>query len=177
VGQIARKIQANVNTRARRYRYMQTTESLYEVQSKETLKEYIVDIDKHTCNCREWQASGIPCGHALAVILGRQEDPQLYAKPFYTLEAHRNCYANAIIHPRNNDFGQPLTLSSSEEDSEEGEGEGDDMLLPPTTRRAPGRPKKRRIHGKNEDEAQRIQKCTLCRKVGHSRRTCKEPVN
>jgi len=74
VSKIATKLQTLVNTRARKYRYMQATESLYEVKSKETLHDYIVNLEDRTCSCREWQSNGYPCGHALAVILGHQED-------------------------------------------------------------------------------------------------------
>jgi hypothetical protein len=41
--------------RARRYRYRPSTDTLFEIQSKETLKEYIVNLDAHTCSCRLWQ--------------------------------------------------------------------------------------------------------------------------
>ena len=99
VSKIARQIQTAVNNHARRYRYIQVTNTMYEVQSTETLHEYIVELDNQTCSCRVWQSSGIPCGHALAVILARREDPQIYVKPFFTLQAYRNTYEHAMIHP------------------------------------------------------------------------------
>ena len=48
VSKIATKLQTLVNTRARKYRYMQATESLYEVKSKETLHDYIVNLEDRT---------------------------------------------------------------------------------------------------------------------------------
>ncbi len=62
---------------------------MYEVQSTETLHEYIVELNNQTCSCHVWQLSGIPWGHALAVILTCREDPQIYIKPFFTLQAYR----------------------------------------------------------------------------------------
>lgn len=55
VSRIASRIQKLTNERARRYRYIQSTEELYEIKSKETLAEYIVNLGAQTCSCREWQ--------------------------------------------------------------------------------------------------------------------------
>src|SRR5437762_10412345 len=73
---------------------------MYKIQSTETLHEYIIELDNQTCSCNVWQSHGIPCGHTLAVILTRREDPQIYIKPFFTLQAYRNIYAHAMIHPQ-----------------------------------------------------------------------------
>ena len=39
VSKVAKQIQATVNNRARRYQYIQATDTMYEVQSSETLHE------------------------------------------------------------------------------------------------------------------------------------------
>jgi hypothetical protein len=52
---IASEIQKLINERARRYRYLASTEELFEVKSKETLSEYIVNLATQTCSCRKWQ--------------------------------------------------------------------------------------------------------------------------
>jgi SWIM zinc finger len=83
VAKVAKEIQEAINTQARRYRYYQSTETKFEVLSKETLKEYRVDLAEHSCSCRDWKANGYPCGHALAVILGLKHDPQTYTESFY----------------------------------------------------------------------------------------------
>src|SRR5579859_5711114 len=58
VSKVAKQIQAAVNNQARRYRYIQATDTMYEVQSNETLYEYIVKLDEQSCSCRVWQSSG-----------------------------------------------------------------------------------------------------------------------
>ena len=99
VEKVARIIQTLINTRACKYRYIASMETSYEVKSKETLTEYLVNLELHTCSCKLWQSNEYPCGHALAIIIGRREDPQLYVKQFYMLEAYRGTYSAPIFHP------------------------------------------------------------------------------
>ena len=61
--------------RARRYRSINAAGGTYEVKSLETFKEYFVDLEKETCNCRAYQSQRFPCGHAINVILSKREDP------------------------------------------------------------------------------------------------------
>ena len=49
-----------------------------------------MNLDLGTCTCNEWKATGIPCGHALAVIMRREENPQTYGKEFLSLEFYHN---------------------------------------------------------------------------------------
>src|SRR5271169_3356837 len=55
-------------------------------------------------------SEGHPFGHALGVIIGGlKDDPQTYAKPFYTLEAFKKTYVSAIMHPNSNvDYSGPM---------------------------------------------------------------------
>jgi SWIM zinc finger len=82
---------------ARRYRYLPASDSLFEVKSNVTLGKYIVDLEKKTCSCRAWQLQGFPCAHAISVILGRCEDPQLYVDKCFSLDAYRLTYCNTIF--------------------------------------------------------------------------------
>ena len=58
VEKVARIIQTLINTRARKYRYIASMETSYEVKSKETLMEYLVNLELHTCSCKLWQSNG-----------------------------------------------------------------------------------------------------------------------
>jgi hypothetical protein len=54
---VATKIQKAITDRARRYRYRLSSDTLFEIHSRETLREYIVNLDAHTCSCRLWQTN------------------------------------------------------------------------------------------------------------------------
>jgi len=184
---------------ARRYRRARESIPgvLFEITSHETGRQYLVNLGLRTCSCRAWQSTGYPCGHALSVILTRQLLVQDYAESFFTLDAFRKTYNNAIIPPSVSDLGamtqgplpppQPANhadessdeeVNSHEEDEDDSE---DGSILPPTVRRQPGRPRKERTEAEKERRrlkrgtVRRIQKCRLCRAVGHSQRTCKGP--
>jgi len=129
-----------------------------------------------------WQAYGFPCDHALAIIIKKQENPQLYAESFYSLNAFHNTYANSIMHPRNNEpvgvleFGPLPPIDIDNIDSSD-----DDVALPPTVTRQPGRPRKNRTEEERERQRKKrgtiqIQRCTTCRGIGHKKRTCTGPL-
>src|SRR5438045_3486292 len=40
--------------------------ALYHVSSGEMERNYNVDFNTKTCDCRRWQLTGIPCHHAIA---------------------------------------------------------------------------------------------------------------
>jgi len=109
--------------------------------------------------------------------------------------AYRGTYAGIILHPDFVTSDAPLeyalnpclpqlepleplsmedyiTMEAEDDDNEE----KDEGMQPPSTRWAPGRPKKRRIRHDIEREIVRIQHCGRCGKVGHSRRTCGESI-
>ena len=55
IGNIANSIQKLVNDRPIRYRfYANIPNVLYKVQSRETLRDYRVNLKEHTCSCQEW---------------------------------------------------------------------------------------------------------------------------
>jgi hypothetical protein len=173
VSTAAAKIQS-LMLRARRYRLIKATDDVYEIYSTPTMREYVVIVNTRTCTCFEWQHTGIPCSHAVAVSLMREEDPQQYAQGFYTLAAYRQTYENPIF-PPNVDAADAVQQFTGIESDGEDPGQS---ILPPKTRCPPGRPKKKRIRSARErgDRATHVYRCTRCGQSGHQGRTCRRAI-
>ncbi|XP_041999717.1 uncharacterized protein LOC121749194 [Salvia splendens] len=58
---------------------------------------HVVDLEQHTCSCKEWQVLGKPCPHALAVITSRR-NPKMedYLHPYFSVSLFRLAYARVI---------------------------------------------------------------------------------
>jgi hypothetical protein len=176
ITKIATELNTLATSRARRYRYLQSTDVSYEVQSGEILEEYLVNLETQSCSCRLWQSWSYPCGHGLAIILSLKQDPQLYAEQFYTLASYRQVYQHTMSYPLTRDYSQPL-LYQVQEDSEENSGEDsdDNVVLPPATKRPPGRPQKRHIPSQIQP-LQRVVHCSRCGEAGHNKKRYTAPL-
>ena len=202
---MSNKIQLLVNNKSRRYQFWTTNNAQYEVRSKngQALHEYKLWLDDRACTCNQWQVNGYPCAHALAIIFLRKEDPQTYVEQFLTLDAFRQTYSNDIYHPQSDEPMVPLSVEllplnaeaefdglvdSDQSDIEssnkpEEYNKDDEDILPSAVRRQPGRPANARKEAairknkyvKKRGEV-RVFRCSLCREMGHSKRTCKEPT-
>ncbi|KAF9613939.1 hypothetical protein IFM89_013474 [Coptis chinensis] len=122
-------------------------------------KRYNVDLGKFECSCIEWQMSGIPCAHAVAVIRKKRvEKWSRYCSPYFSVEAFRRTYANYLY---------PLENIEDWEEIDEPE----ELVLPPEVASKVGRPRKQRIRGDDEPPKTR-RKCTKCGELGHNPITC-----
>ncbi|KAH1046222.1 hypothetical protein J1N35_037006 [Gossypium stocksii] len=100
--------------------------------------QHVVDLVENSCSCKNWDLTGIPCMHALAVIHLKDEFPKTYVQTWYTKQTQLQIYSNFISSVR----GPKQWASLS------------NMLpiLPPPLRRPPGRPIK--VRRKELDEPQ-----------------------
>ena len=171
VSKASKRIRDLAAWQARRYRLIPSSETEFEVFSLEKSVTYTVNLDFMACTCFQWQSSGIPCSHAIAVILGRKEDPQTYCQKFFFLDAYRNSYANAIYAP-NADENELRTFTDGGEDCSNLSGK--QQIIPPHAHRPPGRPQKRRIRSGVEGPfgKKRQKKCLRCGGYSHAVTTC-----
>jgi len=65
----------------------------------EEIRRHVVYLEEQKCTCREWQVSGRPCPHALAVITTeRQPNMNKYVHETYSVKKLKAAYAGYIPH-------------------------------------------------------------------------------
>ncbi|RVW55921.1 hypothetical protein CK203_078774 [Vitis vinifera] len=84
----------------------------------------------HSLEEQDWQLSGLPCCHAIAVFEWIGRNPYDYCSRYFTVESYRLTYAESI-HPVPN-VDRPVKTESTQVGI---------IVTPPPTKRPPGRPK------------------------------------
>lgn len=130
----------------------------FEVRGNESHE--VVRMDNWDCSCKGWQLSGLPCSHALAVIVCLDRSPYEFCSRYLTTESYKLTYSENINPIPTTD--QPIRKNNG-------------CLVtvtPPPTRRPPGRPTTKR-YGSHELVKRQLQ-CSKCKGLGHNKSTCKE---
>ncbi|KAF9595309.1 hypothetical protein IFM89_038461 [Coptis chinensis] len=83
-----------------------------------------------------------------------------YCSHYYTVESFRATYAGYIYPVANQDDWDKIKPTN--------------VVLPPPNNRNPGRPRKQRIRGRDEEKSSGKRKCRRCGQVGHNIGTCKQ---
>ncbi|XP_019072589.1 uncharacterized protein LOC104877691 [Vitis vinifera] len=129
-----------------------------------------VDILNRTCTCRGWQMLGIPCEHATAVIISIGQNVTHFIDDCYKYPMQELIYGGSFSSiethdmPTVDDDGLVRSIT----------GEVFFSLKPPHTKRAPGRPRKKRIESQFQDK--RTIYYSRCHMSDHNRKTCKNPL-
>ncbi|XP_028066080.1 uncharacterized protein LOC114269020 [Camellia sinensis] len=136
----------------------QSNDNVYEVHSYPSV---LVDVDRRTCSCFQWQINQLPCAHAMVAIRNSGRDLYDLVEPFYHAATYRLSYASSIT-----------LIPTVEKPS----FQLDDFVIhPPVVKRPPRRPKKKHMLSRGE-EVQLI-RCGRCQRMGnHNRKTCNEPI-
>ncbi|XP_073219727.1 uncharacterized protein [Cicer arietinum] len=97
--------------------------------------KFVVSLENKECSCRKWMLTRIPCCHAVCCCNFVKQDPEELISAYYRRETYAACY-RSVIYKTN---GQNLWHQTLYPD-----------VLPPPSRRLPGRPKRSR--NKDGDE-------------------------
>ena len=92
-------------------------------------KQYIVELNMHTCTCRRWQLTGVPCSHACACCRHERIKPETMVSSCYTVETYCLAYGVQIYPTRDKD--EWVVVSAT-------------PILPPLYERRAGRRRKNR---------------------------------
>ncbi|XP_012569048.1 uncharacterized protein [Cicer arietinum] len=127
--------------------------------------KFVVSLENRECSCRKWMLTGIPCCHAVCCCNFLKKDPEDLIPTYYRRETYAACY-RPVIYPTN---GQNIWAQTPYPD-----------VLPPPSRRLPGRPKRSRnkdADEKNKDSTMISRKgmsikCSNCKQAGHNKASC-----
>ncbi|XP_048596168.1 uncharacterized protein LOC125607227 [Brassica napus] len=132
----------------------------------------MVDLVRRTCSCGKFDLMKIPCRHAIKAGFSVGIQAHTLTDDIYTTASWRTAYEESI-----NPIGVPedaWTVPSHVEQTK---------VLPPESRRAAGRRKKRRyetaedkIRSSQGNQGSKGRKCSRCGIRGHDRRTCDRAI-
>jgi hypothetical protein len=125
---------------------------------------HTVDLNNRTCSCQRWQITGLPCTHALCLILSmRNRSVEDYIDDYYSVDKFKKAYEHVIAPMTDRDQWPKVDMGFK--------------LWPPRLMRAAGRPRSRRIKSAEEGgKTTRQVKCKRCGQFGHMAKTCNETV-
>ncbi|XP_066162703.1 uncharacterized protein [Oryza sativa Japonica Group] len=140
-----------------------------EITAEHQIIRHAVNLVNHTCTCREWQVSGKPCPHALALIISyRNPNMADYLDPCYSVERYKLAYAGVILPLPDKSQWPKVNIGFK--------------LLPPLTKREVGRQRKNQIvgcldKGKARSKGKWQVQCKRCLAMGHRSTSPKCPLN
>ncbi|XP_062006008.1 uncharacterized protein LOC133723208 [Rosa rugosa] len=137
VGPRIAKVIEKIGKRTHEYRAHMSGEFLYQVIGGMYGNKHAVDLGMHTCTCRRWQLSGIPCVHATCAIFAKKLEPSLFVDNYLLPSTYLDAY-NPIIYPIAGDDDWELV---------------DYPIAPPPYKKQAGRPKMKRIKEPGEGKA------------------------
>ncbi|XP_038680934.1 uncharacterized protein LOC119981866 [Tripterygium wilfordii] len=118
-----------------------------------------VNLHNRTRSCKKFDLQQLLCVHALTVCANREIAVHSLCSRYYTNETILVAYA------------EPIDIVGIEHQHVENDIR---VLLPSKAKRPGGRPKQQRIP--SQGETMIIRHCGRCKKSGHNRQTCKEPI-
>ena len=90
---------------------------------------YVVRLENHCCSCGKWDKTGIPCEHAMAVIIFCGADPVSYLSDWFKKDTYLRAYKFSVYPLRGMMFW-PISVGGP--------------LVPPLVKRMAGHPAKKK---------------------------------
>ncbi|XP_010415994.1 PREDICTED: uncharacterized protein LOC104701927 [Camelina sativa] len=138
-----------------------------EITAKDGQK-FHVSLEKRTCTCRAFQLLQIPCSHAMAAAKARGLEYQSLVGHMHKKDTWRPTFDGVILPLQDpSEVNVPECIMIR-------------YILPPETKRPPGRPPKTRIPSTGEFEKSKTSskqnRCGRCNGLGHNRVRCSVPL-
>ena len=76
--------------------------TIWQVTSKE--KQYCVDMEGYTCDCKRWNMTGVPCSHGISVMTKQKLHPEDYVNDFSKKPLYLETYKEIIYTVPGPDF-------------------------------------------------------------------------
>ena len=109
-----------------------------------------VDIEQRTCGCGQWQVSGKPCTHAIALFCHLKKfNIENFVDDYYSIERFKSAYQ----------FTDDKTYWPKFDHGFK--------MIPPKLERPAGRPRKKRIKASGEAGKRGQYQCKRCFQFGH----------
>jgi hypothetical protein len=124
---------------------------------------HAVDLRARTCGCRYWDVTGIPCNHAISVIMKIKQQPEDYVHDFFKKPMYKKAFSY-VVYPVPGAEDWPKTNTRD--------------IDPPVFREKPGKKQTKRRKGAFEVPAPRDTSrmgtitCSNCNKTGHRYTSC-----
>ncbi|KAL6194495.1 hypothetical protein ACLB2K_035579 [Fragaria x ananassa] len=152
------------------YRAHRSGEFIFKVTGSGDMgSKHAVDLGLHTCTCKRWQISGIPCVHAICAIRFKKQKASLYCDDYLMPNMYKEAYT-PIIYP-----------IAGEDDWDQ----VDYPIAPPPYKKQAGRPKMKRHKEPGENNTtppapkeEKLSKkgikmsCKICGQQGHNKLGC-----
>ncbi|XP_019244570.1 PREDICTED: uncharacterized protein LOC109224444 [Nicotiana attenuata] len=126
------------------------------------VKRFIVCLQNKRCTCGQFHLDELPCAHALAALRHMNESYENYCSPYYTRESLLKTYEISVDPlPDESKWNVPQHIA-------------EEVVMPPTRKRQPGRPQKQRYKPYDEVNANKYKvSCGKCGVEGHNKRSCR----
>ncbi|XP_016440505.1 uncharacterized protein LOC107766269 [Nicotiana tabacum] len=129
---------------------------------KEGGMEFIVDLDKRTCDCSEFQLDEIPCGHAIAAIDSIYQKKSAFCSAYYSRDFWLKTYERQV-----NSVGDSTTWVIPDNVKSE-------ITKPPDAKVMLGRREKNRHVSSTKFKKE--PRCGRCKRYGHNKINCTNSV-